>query len=445
MSDKIVTDSVLKETTKQLAQLLADNCFEPVPYTDEEISNLFSLTPEESQKLTDLIADEVVSKYKIWSSKKINDELISAKSECNDYTDSMLSNISSITIDYVDSLPTTGNSSTIYILKSTDGTSKDTLNLYNNGTWTNIGDFEINLEEYYKKSEIDTKLDLKADKTEILSQDDVITDTSLATTSNVLSATTTIEELDKKVDKDSIATTIDENSTDDEVVGAKTFYDDVSNKNMKAYTTLEQVGLTADVSSMDEILTAIPFGTYFNISTGLFINRTTLFPGKLQSFGFLKIERTSTGRPLILYSEKETDVLYKGYLNGDGNFKAWGRVCTTSVEDVPKTAITFSNKTNYKTFDDAFSYYYVQNGICYLSIYLQCVSPVNTDTRIECTSDIPKPKTQIRKIVTPWELTNYNVAPIFFCLENTRQNAFIMGGNVGTRYLLQFSYPVAES
>ena len=116
MSDKIVTDSVLKETTKQLAQLLADNCFEPVPYTDEEISNLFSLTPEESQKLTDLIADEVVSKYKIWSSKKINDELISAKSECNDYTDSMLSNISSITIDYVDSLPTTGMGSPSYIL-----------------------------------------------------------------------------------------------------------------------------------------------------------------------------------------------------------------------------------------------------------------------------------------------------------------------------------------
>ena len=137
--------------------------------------------------------------------------------------------------------------------------------------------------------------------------------------------------------------------------------------------------------------------------------------------------------------------MYKGYLNGDGNFKAWGRVCTTSVEDVPKTAITFSNKTNYKNLDDAFSYYYVQNGICYLSICLRCVSPVDVSTRIECTSDIPKPKTQIRKIVTPWESTNYNVAPIFFCLENTKQNAFIMGGNVDTNYLLQFSYPVAES
>lgn len=67
MADKIITDSVLKETVNQLAQLVADNCFEPVPYTDEEISNLFSLTPEESQKLTDLIADEVISKYKIWS------------------------------------------------------------------------------------------------------------------------------------------------------------------------------------------------------------------------------------------------------------------------------------------------------------------------------------------------------------------------------------------
>ena len=248
--------------------------------------------------------------------------------------------------------------------------------------------------------------------------------------------------------KEDIVTTIDSTSTDDTVPTNKAVYDNaIKDKNIKTYTTLEQVGLTADVSSMDEILTAIPFSTYFNISTGLFINRNTLFPGKSQSVGFLKIERTSTGRPLILYSEKETDVLYKGYLNGDGIFKAWGRLCTTSVDDVPKTTITFSDKTNYKNADNgnAFSYYYVQNGICYLSIYLQCVSPVNINTRIECMSDIPKPKTSIRKIVTPWSLSNYNVAPIFFSLENTSQGAFIMGGNVGTNYLLQFSYPVAES
>ena len=439
MSDKIVTDSVLKETTKQLAQLLADNCFEPVPYTDEEISNLFSLTPEESQKLTDLIADEVVSKYKIWSSKKINDELISAKSECNDYTDSMLSNISSITIDYVDSLPTTGNSSTIYILKSTDGTSKDTLNLYNNGTWTNIGDFEINLEEYYKKSEIDTKLDLKADKTEILSQDDVITDTSLATTSNVLSATTTIEELDKKVDKDSIATTIDENSTDDEVVGAKTFYDDVSNKNMKAYTTLEQVGLTEDVSSMDEILTAIPFGTYFNISTGLFINRTTLFPGKFQSVGFLKIERTSTGRPLILYSEKETDVLYKGYLNGDGTFKAWGRLCTTSVEDVTSTVIT---TTNPNLTVHEYIRYRVKNGMCFVSLG-NVLSSVAGGLQLVA-ENLPTPE---GAVLYGGALTGSGdgIYHGYAYVDNGVGKLFLDVKDPNTSLHGQFSYPVAES
>ena len=441
MSDKIVTDSVLKETTKQLAQLLADNCFEPVPYTDEEISNLFSLTPEESQKLTDLIADEVVSKYKIWSSKKINDELISAKSECNDYTDSMLSNISSITIDYVDSLPTTGNSSTIYILKSTDGTSKDTLNLYNNGTWTNIGDFEINLEEYYKKSEIDTKLDLKADKTEILSQDDVITDTSLATTSNVLSATTTIEELDKKVDKDSIATTIDENSTDDEVVGAKTFYDDVSNKNMKAYTTLEQVGLTEDVSSMDEILTAIPFSTYFNISTGLFTNRTTLFPGKFQSVGFLKIERTSTGRPLILYSEKETDVLYKGYLNGDGTFKAWGRLCTTSVDDVPWTKIIFTDSTKYTNYNSSLSNYIVKNGICYVSLDISVIS--KQSNWITVYTSLPRPI--MGKINVSHSFVD-EVGDSYLAYGVWEDGTLkIKSGENNIRYLGNFSYPIAES
>ena len=448
MDNKIITDDILKKATEGVIQTIADNIFEFESYSDESIAELFDLTSEEAEKVSQLINDEVISKYKIWSSYGTNEVIKSAVSEANDYTDNRLSNLASISLKYCTVLPTMGESNCIYILKSTNS-NPDTLNLYDvdNASWVSIGSFDVSLNDYYTKTEIDTALVLKADKIEILAQDDVIVDTSLATTSNVLSATTIIEELDKKVDKVSIATTIDENSTDDEVVGAKTFYDDVSNKNMKAYTTLEQVGLTADVSSMDEILTAIPFSTYFNISTGLFINRTTLFPGKFQSVGFLKIERTSTGRPLILYSEKETDVLYKGYLNGDGNFKAWGRLCTTSVDDVPQTTITFTDTTNYKNADNgnAFSYYYVQDGICYLSIYLRCVSPVNTNTRIECMSDIPKPKTSIRKIVTPWSLSNYDVAPIFFSLENTSQGAFIMGGNVDTNYLLQFSYPVAES
>ena len=443
MADKIVTDNILEKATEGIIQLIADNIFEFESYNDTEIAELFSLTPEESQHISDLIADTVISQYKLWSSKKVSDELLSAKNECNDYTDTRLANISSISLKYCTALPSVGESNCIYILKSTDS-NPDTLNLYD-GTWITIGSFTIKLDDFYKKSEIDTKLDLKADKTEILAQDNVLTDTSLATTSNVLSATTTIDELNKKVDKTSIVTSISSTSTDDTVASAKAVYDNaIKDNNLKSYTSVEQLGLTTP-TTVGAIYNAIPTNSCLNIYAS--VNSVTDLP--LQQ-GLLSITKTNTaGFDIILKRSGAgavTDnIMYIGQLKGaDGTRLTWKRVCTTGVADVPKTTITFSNKTNYKNFDDAFSYYYVQNGICYLSIYLQCVSPIRTDTIIECTSGIPKPKTSIRKIVTPWELTNYNVAPIFFCLEN--KNAFIIkGGNVGTRYLLQFSYPVAES
>lgn len=446
MSNKIITDDILQKAIQDTIQIIADNIFEFESYSDESIAELFSLTPEEAQHISDLIADTVISQYKLWSSKKVSDELLSAKNECNDYTDTRLSNISSISLKYCTVLPSVGESNCIYILKSTDS-NPDTLNLYD-GTWVTIGNFTIKLDDYYKKSQIDTKLDLKADKTEILAQDDVITDTSLATTSNVLSATTTIEELDKKVGKTSIVTSVDSSSTDDTVPSAKVVYDNcIKDNNLKSYTTLEQLGLTAP-TTVSEIYNAMPNNSICRIkSLNYAITDTPT------DYGVLKIDKIDIYSFDIEFKRSKSNIVtgcnrWIGQLKGDdGTGLTWKRLCTTSVNDVAKTTITFSDVTNYKNADNgnAFSYYYVQDGICHLSIYLQCVSPVNTSTRIACTSDIPKPKTPIRKIVTPWELTNYNVAPIFFCLENTSQSAFIMGGNVGTKYLLQFSYPVAES
>lgn len=75
----------------------------------------------------------------------------------------------------MESLPTSDISeSTIYILKASDDTSKDTLNLYNSTDgWTSIGNFEISLDDYYKKSEVDTLLTNKADSDKVLTPDDI--------------------------------------------------------------------------------------------------------------------------------------------------------------------------------------------------------------------------------------------------------------------------------
>lgn len=379
------------------------------------------------------------------SSKKINDELISAKSECNGYTDSMLSNISSITIDYVDTLPATGDSSTIYILKSADSTSKDTLNLYNNGTWTNIGDFEIGLEEYYKKSEIDSKLDLKADKTEILSQDNVIVDTTQATTTNVLSSITILQELDKKIDKTNIVTSVDDTVTDEQVPSAKAVYDNIKNTNIKTYTTLEQLGLTEPVT-VGDIYNILPEKSIFVYGTA--ISRVTDVPTS-DGLGILIIEKDSPSKFNITFKPSgsgavKENILYLGQLKGsDGSGLVWSKVCTTSVTDIPQTALTYNDTTNYKPESTNIGYgYRVLNGICYLQAYVRVVSSSDSPITI---CNLPKPEQGVRGVASSWTNNDSSVLGIKYGVYTEDSTLRIWDGESGQAYMIRTSYPVAEN
>lgn len=443
MADKIVTDDILQKAIQDTIQIIADNIFEFESYDDESIANLFNLTPEEAQHISDLIADTVISQYKLWSSKKVSDELLSAKNECNDYTDTRLANISSISLKYCTALPTTGESNCIYILKSTDS-NPDTLNLYD-GTWITIGSFTIKLDDFYKKSEIDTKLDLKADKTEILAQDDVITDTSLATTTNVLSATTTIEELDKKVDKTSIVTSISSTSTDDTVPSAKAVYDNViKDNNLKTYTTLEQLGLTTPIT-ITEIFNKLPSN-----SKGLFEivkSKVTDMPTVTGGYALLLIEKLSNGRFNIMLKPSlsgsiAVNELYIGQLKGaDGTGLSWKRVCTTSVADVDVTNIIFDDETNYKPNSTTPIRYCIYNGICYVTGGIECIS-VPTSKNTNVTTSIPK-------AITDQYFRGFNIngnddsSCMKIYIHNSTLN--LRYGVNGNSYRFSFSYPVAES
>lgn len=252
MANKVVTDSVLQRATQDIMQTIADNIFEFESYSTEEIAELFNLTPEEAQHLSDLIADTVISQYKLWSSKKINDELGIAKSECNDYTDEKLSGIASISLKYCTVLPDTAENNCIYILKSTDS-NPDTLNLYDGTQWTTIGSFTVSMDDYYTKTEVDTALDLKANKTEIFSQDNIIADTSLASGGNVLSASVTVEELNKKVDKTSVLSVISDSATDDDLYSAKLINNELNKKaNTGDVVSKTDMSTTIDGNSTDD-------------------------------------------------------------------------------------------------------------------------------------------------------------------------------------------------
>ena len=442
---KIVTQDIFEKAIEDMLQYLSDNClYEFVPYSDESIAELFNLTPEEAQRLSDLISDEVVSKYKLWSSSKINESLISAKSECNDYTDKMLTNISSISIKYVDTLPTSDiSTSTIYILKNTGG-GNDTLNLYDDtdSSWTVIGDFTISLDDYYKKSEMDTKLNDKANKTEVLLQDDVIVNKALATNSNVLTAKVVVDELDLKanddevVKKTDITTTIDSTSTNDKVVGAKALHDSLANKLDKTVilTTADEVNsfdreyqsFIIEPSVADAVgLPKAPESTWFCINLSHF--KGFKYPSQI-AFEYAGIER-------IMYRTAHNGVWHN-----------WRKLCTTSVADIPKTIISWSDETYFKS-DDVIStgnYYLVRNGICFVNIDILCVTPKSNGYTLPIT--LPKPTVDYVHVnIASLPDTAHGHSSITVAVGTAGTHIVAYGGIANSRYLGQFSYPVAES
>ena len=432
--------------------------------TLDEIKAMLGLTTEQLTTLSSIILDSEVRLDKTYSSSKIYTSIQDAIDTSKAYTLAEIGKASGASYKIASSTSDMTDEKVIYLLQN-----DSTYDMYivDGGTPVKIGDTNIDLSDCYTKAEIDNDFLKKTDATSTyatkvelvdkVDKTDIVDNLTSIDTNKPLSANQGKILDDKKLNKTDITTTIDSSSTDTQVPSAKAIYNEFSDKMkdfyvyMESNTALSKYGVD-DITNLTSLLSltsklnplsnsrytilihAANNQTFYNCGitpvaeSGLLVITTGNYRGKA-------IFTTDNGSIYVsTTSSSETDT-----------WRKWKKVCTTSVADVPKTAITFSNKTNYKNLDDAFSYYYVQNGICYLSICLQCVSPLNVSTRIECTSDIPKPKISIRKIVTPWESTNYNVAPIFFCLENTRQNAFIMGGNVGTNYLLQFSYPVAES
>ena len=227
--EKIITSSVFEQSVTEIMQDIANNLYEFEEYTEEEVANLIDLSEEEVAELTRVINDTTVALNKVYSNKKVEELLTELEVSCNKYADEKIGGLASIHLAYVDTLPTTGENNVIYILKSTTG-GNDTLNLYNNG-WISIGEFAVRLDNYYDKNQIDTLLNDKANKNEVVSQNDVVSDMSNISSSTVLSTAGLEVELNKKIDKTNITKVLDDTVTDEQVPSAKAVYDGLENIN----------------------------------------------------------------------------------------------------------------------------------------------------------------------------------------------------------------------
>ena len=214
-TQKIITDAIFKSAIEKILTEISDYIYVEEPYTKPEIDDMFDATSQEIDYYSSLINDGMISENRLWSAKKISEELAKCILESNAYTDGLLSNISSIELKYVTSLPVDNiSSNTIYILKSSVETEPDTLNLYDGTQWTEIGKFEFDMSGYVTTDDMNTELAKKANDNEVVKVSNILTDTTGASNNNVLSASATVTELDKKVNKTDIIDNLTSTDTD---------------------------------------------------------------------------------------------------------------------------------------------------------------------------------------------------------------------------------------
>lgn len=181
-------------------EMLSSHTYNISEYAKEEVNAMFSETPEELEELSQIIADNLKSKYKLWSSQKTSDEIAQAILESHAYADGLIGSISSISLEVVKTLPSMGESNIIYILQQAD---KNTLNVYSNDSWVEVGDLDVDFSDYYNRTTIDDKLKNKADKDSVLTPDDVVQNLDNPNGTDVLSTFGTneiIKDINTKID-----------------------------------------------------------------------------------------------------------------------------------------------------------------------------------------------------------------------------------------------------
>ena len=197
---------------------------------------------------TNLIDDLNIKSNGTFSSVRINTLLNALKTDCNDFANSLVSNISRLELKIVTDESSIVDSNILYLYKPPTGQTSYNQYVVIEGNKVLLGTTDINMSDYYTITQADTKFTLKTDfnslKTEVTTLKTKVGTDTLNTTSQDLSGgvnelktdltthtndtdihITTAErtkwnEVDNKIDKTDITTTISSSSTDSQVPSA---------------------------------------------------------------------------------------------------------------------------------------------------------------------------------------------------------------------------------
>lgn len=358
--------------------------------TKDDIKDMLGLTTEQLTTLSSIILDSEARLDKTYSSSKIYTDIQNAIQTSKDYTLTELGKISGASYKIASSTSDMTDEKVIYLLQNSS-----TYDMYivDSGTPVKIGDTTISLDDYFTKQEI---TDNYYDK---------------ATSDGKYALIATV---DNHISDTDIHITTDErtkwNNTTDMIKVNGDVLDYIKNNPKKNLTIYWD---TTDINT--------PYTAGFTQSGGGTLI-SNVFDGKWGS-----VIGTCGG-----------DFLCINRLMG-GIWRGWEKLCTTKVADVPKTAITWSDETNYKSSYTG-CYYMVKNGICYVALDINIISESSKGVKLKDNS-LPKSSFDyIHRSIPP-----HNSMGEALTLSVVNGVITLYNGTNGCRYLGSFSYPVVES
>ena len=403
----------------------------------EDVKAFLNLSPQEISKLSDLISTEI-RLDKTFSSSDTYMRIQAAIDTAKEYTNNQLGK--AVKPAYKVVTNTSEVTETGYFYLISNGTNFDMYVLSSDGSVVSLGTSEVDLSNYYTKTETDsdflkktdatstyatiTTVDGKVDKTNILT-----TTSTTATDDQVYSAKVMNTELNGVVKKTDISTAIDGTSTNDTVPTNKAVYDGLLNKvnNTIVLTTADEVNSFDRVYQSFIINPSVaeavglpksPDSTWFCINLSHF--KGFKYPSQI-AFEYAGIER-------IMYRTAHNGVWHN-----------WRKIPTTSVSDVPLTTVPLDSSK----FSNGYLQYEVKNGMCY--VYINTLNAKATFLGYDISSTpMPKPSSGLATTPIVSDSNGVNIGLFYVDASfNSTPRCHIFTTSLNG--YVTFSYTVAES
>ena len=418
-----------------------------IEITKDDVAALINLSPEEISKLSDLISTEI-RLDKTFSSSDTYTRIQAAIDTAKEYTNNQLGKAVKPAYKVVSSTSEVTETGYFYLISN--GTNYDMYVLSADGSVVSLGTSEVDLSNYYTKTETDSDFLKKTDAT---------------------STYATITTVDGKFDKTNILTALDNSATDDQVYSAKAINAELDGvvKKTDISTTINSASTDDTVPTSKAVETRISKREIIkNVDLNTFVDEGKYYiaSGCTNSpidGGYLNIMRYDDDFVCQICARYYISTSKNMYIRTkvSGTWQEWQSVCTTSVADVGKTFVPFTVPSSITVYNpdrpDLFGLYYiVKNGVCYVDVTMSLASISQMNNFTTLCSGMPKPAiSYVRNEINSW---NDKTAPTIAMAINGGESTFlIVARNMSTSpmtpsnsdghfgYFCSFSYPVAEN